>query len=268
MGNDEGEMASHTESEVTVAGHTIRVLRGGSGPTMLYLHGAGGLGGWAPYMDGLAASFDLIVPEHPGFGAGEDPPWLDTIHDEAYFYLGFLDALDLTDVHLVGMSIGGWLAAEIAVRNTSRLKSLTLCGAAGNHVKGVKKGDFFLWQPEERVRNSFHDQAVADKILAQPVDEAQQVINLHNARTTALLAWQPRLYDPHLRKWLWRVDIPTHVIWADDDKILPLAYGEEYVRLIPGAELSVIEACGHLMHVEKPEVFARTVTDFIQGVAK
>ena len=109
-------MADHTESEITVADHTIRVLRGGTGPTMLYLHGAGGLAGWAPFMEGLAKSFDLIVPEHPGFGTGEDPPWLDNIHDEAYFYLSFMEALDLTDVHLVGMSIGGWLAAEIAVR--------------------------------------------------------------------------------------------------------------------------------------------------------
>lgn len=258
-------MTEHTESTITVADHTIRVLRGGAGPKMLYLHGAGGIAGWAPFMEGLAKSFDLIVPEHPGFGAGEDPPWLDNIHDEAYFYLSFLEALDLTDVHLVGMSIGGWLAAEIAVRNTSRLKSLTLCGAAGNHVKGVRKGDFFLWAPEERVRNSFHDQTVADRILAQAPTEAQQVVALHNTRTTALLAWSPRLYDPHLYKWLGRIDVPTHVVWADDDKILPVAYGEEYARLIPGATLSVIEECGHLMHMEKPEVFADTVTGFITG---
>ncbi len=258
-------MTEHRESNITVAGHTIRFLRGGAGPTMLYLHGAGGIAGWAPFMDGLARSFDLIVPEHPGFGAGEDPPWLDNIHDEAYFYLSVLEALDLTDVHLVGMSIGGWLAAEIAVRNTSRLTSLTLCGAAGNHVKGVKKGDFFLWGPEERVRNSFHDQTVADRILAQAPTEAQQVVALHNTRTTALLAWSPRLYDPHLYKWLGRIDVPTHVVWADDDKILPVAYGEEYARLIPGATLSVIESCGHLMHMEKPEVFADTVAGFITG---
>lgn len=261
-------MTSHREEKVTVAGCTIRVLRGGAGPTMLYLHGAGGIAGWAPFMDRLAGSFDLWVPEHPGFGDTQDPAWLDTIHDEAYFYLSLMDQLDLREVHLVGMSIGGWLAAEIAVRSTGRLASLTLCGASGLHVKGVPKGDFFMWEPEQRVRNSFHDQAVAEKVLAQPVSQDQQRVNLRNQRTVALLAWTPRLYDPHLYKWLPRIDVPTHIVWADDDKILPLDYARAYEGLIPESTVTVIEECGHLMHIEKPDVFTDTVASFIAGAGK
>jgi pimeloyl-ACP methyl ester carboxylesterase len=258
-------VTSQREESVTVAGCTVRMLRGGAGPTMLYLHGAGGLAGWAPFMDKLAGSFDLHVPEHPGFGDTEDPDWLDNIHDEAYFYLSLMDQLDLRDVHLVGMSIGGWLAAEIAVRNTARLASLTLCGASGIHVKGVAKGDFFMWEPEQRVRNCFHDQAVAEKVLAQEPTEDQQRVALRNLRTVALLAWNPRLYDPHLYKWLPRIDVPTHIVWADDDKILPLDYARAYETLIPGSKVTVIEDCGHLMHVEKPDAFAETVASFAKG---
>ena len=79
----------------------------------------------------------MIVPEHPGFDDSDTPDWLDTIHDLAYFYLDFLAQLDLDRVHLAGVSLGGWIAAEMAVRDTSRLASLTLVGAAGIHVPGV-----------------------------------------------------------------------------------------------------------------------------------
>jgi pimeloyl-ACP methyl ester carboxylesterase len=244
---------------MTVADCPIRVMRGGSGPTMLYLHGANSVPGWAPFLQALSNDFEVIVPEHPGFGATEDPPWLDNIHDEAYFYLSFLEQLDLTDVHLVGMSLGGWIAAEVAVRSTGRLASLTLCGASGIHVKGVPKGDMFIWSPEEMARNMVHDQSLAEKMLAMEKTPEEEHVQLRNWRTVALLAWQPRLYDPHLYKWLPRIDVPTHIIWGEHDKLLPSDYAKAWQDLISGSQVTILKDCGHLMHIEKPDAFAAAI---------
>src|SRR5262245_35730572 len=110
-------MPDHSTSKTAVNGCNIALMRGGSGPPLLVLHGASGAGTWLPFMTTLAESFDVIVPEHPGFGASDTPDWLDNIHDLAYFYLDFLSELSLTGVHLVGLSLGGWIAAELAVRD-------------------------------------------------------------------------------------------------------------------------------------------------------
>jgi pimeloyl-ACP methyl ester carboxylesterase len=126
-------MADHSSSTVTIKNCRIRLMRGGSGDPVLFLHGGGGAGSWLPFMARLATKFDVIVPEHPGFGQSETPIWLDTIADLANFYLDFLDDLDLRGVHLVGHSLGGWIAADLAVRNTGRLASLALVGSAGIH---------------------------------------------------------------------------------------------------------------------------------------
>ena len=128
-------------TKLTVRGCNIGLMRGGAGRPLLFLHGGERRGPWLPFMADLAARHDVIVPEHPGFGASDTPDWLDNIHDLAYFYLDFLDQLDLDGVDLVGFSLGGWIAAELAVRNTRRLASLTLVGAAGIHVPGVPQVD-------------------------------------------------------------------------------------------------------------------------------
>src|SRR3979490_1377366 len=109
-------MGDHTTSNITVRDCNIALMRGGSGPPLVFLHGAGGASAWLPCMGALTEKFDVIVPEHPGFGASDTPDWLDTIHDLAYFYLDVLADLDLDRVHLVGVSLGGWIAAELAVR--------------------------------------------------------------------------------------------------------------------------------------------------------
>src|SRR5258705_363528 len=140
-------------------------MRVGTGRPLLMLHGAGGAGSWLPYMADLAARHDVIVPEHPGFGASDTPDWLDTIPDLANFYLDFLDQFDLKNVDLVGHSLGGWIAAELAARNTRRLASLTLVAAAGIHVKGVEQVDSFLRNDEQRVRDFFPDPPRAEAML-------------------------------------------------------------------------------------------------------
>ncbi len=260
-------MTAPPPSTLTLNDCTISFRRHGKGESVLFLHGAGGSGGWLPFMDKLSKNFDLIVPEHPGFGASETPEWLDSIDDLAYFYLNFLDELKLTDVHLVGLSLGGWIAAELAVRNTSRLKSLTLVDSAGIYVKGVPQFDFFLCDDAERMRNTFHDQAIAEQQIKFLSDVADEDIVLKNRYTSAKLLWQPRAYNPNLVKWLHRIDVATLIIWGDKDRLFPLDYGETFQALIPGAQLRVIAECGHLPNIEKADEFCETLESFIGNMA-
>jgi pimeloyl-ACP methyl ester carboxylesterase len=238
-----------------VADCSVSVMRGGAGSPVLFLHGAGGAGIWLPFMAALSDRHDVIVPDHPGFGRSERPEWLDELSDLAYFYLDFIEALGLDRIHLIGSSLGGWIAAEVAVRSTRRLRTLTLIGSAGIHVNGVAAGDIFLWPPEERVRNLFFDQRFAQVRLAQVPTEEETDIALKNELATADLAWHPRFHHPQLRKWLHRIDVPTLIVWGEGDRIFPKRYGEEYRRLIRRSRLEVLPECGHLPHVEQADVF-------------
>jgi len=257
-------MAGHTTTSVDIGGTRIGMMRGGSGRPLLFLHGASGAGTWLPFMESLSQQFDVLVPEHPGFGGSDTPPWLDNIHDLAYFYLDFLKALDLERVHLVGLSLGGWIAAELAVRNTSRLASLTLVGAAGIHVKGVQQIDTFLRTDEQRIRDFFHNPALAEEMIARVLKPELEDVMLKNRETTAKLVWQPRGYDPDLHKWLHRIDRPTLLVWGDSDRLFPKEYAYAYQRLIPGSKVVVLPECGHLPNIEKADRLVEVVAGFIK----
>src|SRR5712692_3987320 len=152
---------AHSVEMVTVAGCTMRLFRGGpvgaGGQPLVFLHGAGGHTGWLAFLDELATRFAVFAPEHPGFGQSDDPPWLDDIADLAYFHLDLLKALGLDRVHLIGTSLGGWIAAELAVRNTARLASLTLVGAVGITADGRPIPDIFRMPVEENLRRFYAD---------------------------------------------------------------------------------------------------------------
>jgi len=253
------------ETTLRVTDCEVGVMRAGQGMPLLFLHGARGAPRWLPFMGALAQRFDVIVPEHPGFGRSETPEWLDNIGDLAFFYLDFIERLELERVNLVGNSLGGWIAAELAVRSTRDLATLTLVAPAGIHVKGQQKGDIFMWSREQLTRNLFVDQKIAEFALAAPVSEAEQDQNLKNALAVAKLGWQPRLYNPHLAKWLHRIDVPTLVLWGDGDKLIPPTYGAAFRDLIPGSRLEIFERCGHLPHIERADKFVSTVASFIEG---
>jgi len=253
------------ESVVTADGCRVSVKRGGVGDPLLFLHGSGGASAVLPFMERLAERFEVIVPEHPGFGESDEPPWLENIHDLAYFYADFLKVARLPRVHVVGASIGGWIALEMAVRDAAAFRTLTLVGSAGIHLPGVPTGDLFLWSPEESIRNAFFDQKLADVALAERLTPDQQETVLKNKFTVAKLAWEPRLHDPFLHKWLHRIEVPTKIIWGDSDRMFPLQYGEAFQRLIPHAELTVIRRCGHLPHVERADEFTSALMRFIDA---
>ncbi|HVG51306.1 MAG TPA: alpha/beta hydrolase [Xanthobacteraceae bacterium] len=259
-------MADATEHYETIAGCKTQYMRGGKGPTLLFLHGGGGAGIWFPFFQMLSEKYDVVMPEHPGFGRTDTPEWLDNVGDIANFYFEFIKKLGLKDIHLVGNSLGGWISSDIAVRNSTPFKSLTLITSAGIHVPGVAPGDLFLWNPEQLLRNLFHDQAFPEMVLKMPVDEEERKRQAKNSLTLAKVGWQPRLYDPNLQKWLHRIDIPTLIIWGDHDKIMPPPYGPAFQKLIPNSKLEVMKNCGHVPQLERPEETVGLIVKHISGV--
>ena len=247
---------SFADGSVVVRGCKTRLRRGGKGEPLLFLHGASGAPVILPFMEKLAQRFEVLVPEHPGYGQSDEPEWLENIHDMAYFYLDFIQQLGLSKICLVGSSMGGWIAMEMAVRSTARLKSLVLVSPAGVATPAVQAADIFLMPPEVLIKNLFFDEKLAAARLAQPEDVD---VSLKNRHTTARLAWEPRLHDPFLPKWLHRIDVPVKIVWGKQDRILPVELVPEYKKLLPQAQIFVLENCGHLPHAEKVDEFVDIV---------
>jgi pimeloyl-ACP methyl ester carboxylesterase len=259
-------MGEETDRLVT-RGTSVRVRRAGAGPPLLFLHGAGGWPAWLPFFERLSRHYALTVPEHPCFGASDDPAWLRGVSDLAMYYLDLLDQVYASPVHVIGHSLGGWTAAEAAVRNVNRIASLTLLAPAGIRVKGIPPGDNFIWSPEEGAHNRFHDQSFAEALLkAPPPNEEQLDIELQTKLAAVKFGWEPRWLNPDLEKWLHRITVPTHVVWGREDKILPSAYAALWGERVPGAQVSMVEACGHSPHVERSDLIADQVLSFLDGV--
>jgi pimeloyl-ACP methyl ester carboxylesterase len=257
-------MTSTPETLLT-RGTRVRIRRAGTGKPVLFLHGAGGWPAWLPFFERLSQRFALTVPEHPGFGGSDDPPWLRDVPDLAMYYLDLLDKSYSSPVHIIGHSLGGWTAAEAAIRNTGRIASLTLIAPAGIRVKGVPPGDNFIWSPEEAIRNRYYDQNLAEALLAAPPpDEAQLDIELQNRVAAVKFGWEPRWFNPALEKWLHRIDVPTHVVWGAQDKLLPSAYAALWGERIAGAQISLIEACAHSPHIEQCDLVTEKVISFLE----
>jgi pimeloyl-ACP methyl ester carboxylesterase len=240
----------------------------GQAPPILFLHGVTGAPTWLPFFDALSADREIIVPDHPGYGASDNPPWVRNLSDLAMFYLDFMEELGLTEVHVVGHSLGGWVGAEIAVRDRSRLKSLTLISPAGLRVPGNPPGDIFIWNAEEGVRNAYHDQSMASAVLDVLLSDEEREIALKNRFAAAKYCWQPRLFNPDLEKWLHRIKLKTLVVWGRDDKIFAPAYADLWVQRLPQAELLMLEECGHLPQIEKSDVVGARVRQFMQGAGQ
>jgi pimeloyl-ACP methyl ester carboxylesterase len=254
----------HAETTITVRGTHIRLLRGGAGAPLIFLHGASGHTGWLPFLERLSARFDVLVPEHPGFGTSDDPAWLDRSSDLAYFYLNLMEALRLDGVHLIGTSLGGWIAAELAIRNTSRLASLTLTCAVGITADGTTIDDVFRMSAEENARRFYHD---PERVQAR-LDAAAQAdprIVARNRSTVVRLAY-PHFTNPELPKWLHRIDVPTLLAWGENDGLVPPKFGEAYRRLIPNANLVVIPNAGHAPFEEQPDAFLAAFDGLVKRI--
>ena len=177
----------------------------------------------------------------------------------------FMDAAGIKKANLLGESLGGWISAEVAVRNISRLKSLTLIAPAGVRVKGLICGDNFIWSREEYARNLFYDQKLAEEELARVPTDEEADIELTNRYMATKLGWEPRWYNPSLETWLHRIRIPTLVLWGRDDKLFPPDYAKAWAAQIPDIRVEIAPECGHRPQIEKPDWAAQHVRAFLGG---
>jgi pimeloyl-ACP methyl ester carboxylesterase len=258
---------AHRSEFVSVRGVRTHLLQGGRGEPLLVLHPQYGADAWHPYHDELASRFRVLAPDHLGFGQSERPEWLEGMDDLVLHYVDLLDALEIRSVHVLGTSLGGWIAAELAAVYPERVARLVLVGAAGVKVDGVPRYDLFLNTFEDTLRHLFHDETRAAQLL--PADLGPEVIvrGYREATTLARLAWNPYLYDPKLERRLQRVTAPTLIVWGEQDQFLPLAHGEAYARAIPRAILKAIPAAGHLVPYEQTATFVEVVTEFLTAPA-
>jgi pimeloyl-ACP methyl ester carboxylesterase len=263
-----GELVtSDSLSSRTINGIRIDTVERGTGAPLLFLHPGIGVDPASPVLDRLAARARLIAPTHPGFGASDQPPSFNTVDDLAYFYLDLLDELDLKDVTLVGVSLGGWIAAEMAVKSTARLSRLVLANAVGVKVGGRETRDIvdIFATPEKE----FNELAYANPALGardyKTLPDADVRAAARNREATARYAWSPYMHNPKLKGRLHRIKIPTLVVWGDSDRILSEPYGRAYAGMIPGARFEMVPTAGHFPHLDQPEEFARRIQAFTEG---
>ena len=235
--------------------------------TVLYLRSEESLPGDTAFEDALAAKYDVIIPDHPGFGASDNPGWFRAMGDVAYFYLDFIEHLGLKELHIVGASIGGWIGAEIAVRDSSAIASLSLLAPLGVRQPGQSFGDVFLWTPEQNIRNRFVDQQLAGTFLQSEQTSATTRGLLKDRYATARIGWSPRFHNPELQRWLHRVKRPVMLVWGEQDAIAPITMARAWMDGLPDARLTMIPACGHLPHMEAANRSITAVATFIEGIA-
>jgi pimeloyl-ACP methyl ester carboxylesterase len=258
-------VASADTAPITVNGISVPVIERGHGRPLLFLHPGIGLDPGAAVLDHLGRQARVIAPIHPGFGPSGAPKWMTTVDDLAYFYLDLLDALDLRDVAVVGVSFGGWIAAEIAVKTTQRLSHLVLANAVGIKVGDRETRD--IADIFAITESQFNELAYCDPRLGardyKTMPDAEVMVTARNREALGRYGWSPYLHDPKLKGRLHRIHIPTLVLWGTSDRILSEGYGRAYAAAIAGAQFATIERAGHFPHLEQPEEFARRVLAFI-----
>ncbi|HWT91360.1 MAG TPA: alpha/beta hydrolase [Solirubrobacteraceae bacterium] len=273
-GTTERKWAHWTEpSWVEVDGLATAYRRKGAGEPLLFLHGAGLTRQWLPLYDALARTFDVIVPEHPGFGDTELPDWLETFDDLVLHYDALLRTLGIERPHVVGHSLGGWTAAELAVFYPERFASLTLISAMGLRVPEAPAADPFRWSEAkagEMLLNGVGEQYA--EFLQQDEEPLEQMLHEYGEGITfARLTWNPR-YDVRLDRRLGRLQTPTLVLHPADDNYIPVAHSERYAELIPGARLEVLdgqdgEPASHVITIQQPERIAALVAAHTAALA-
>ena len=248
---------------IDVAGLDVAYRRKGEGEPTVFLHGAGFTRMWLPFFESLSRSVDLIAPEHPGYGETAMPDWLDGFDDLVIHYDEFLDALGLDTVHLIGYSLGGWIAAEFAVVYPKRLRSLTLITPAGLRILGKPIPNPYGMPPEQFFALIFNDPKNMAQLLPDFEDLDEIEHQFGEATTLARLAWNPQ-YDLKLDRRLERVRCPSLVVRAEHDRLIPDEMAERYAELLPNSRLVSIAGTGHAIAYEQPDKLAEAIGSFIR----
>jgi len=259
---------SFTEERLAVGPTSLLVLKGGSGRPVLVLHGEEGHEGWLAFHEALAEYATVYAPSHPGYGHTEEPEWMTTVQHQAVFYHWFLQEAGLKSIDLVGVGIGGWIAASMAVLCDEPLRRLMLVGAAGIKPEQSETLDIFVEAWPEVIRRSFHDpdncpeygRLYANVNLNEfgGVREASRVMSCR-------MCFRPYMYDRALPGMLGKVRVPSLIVWGRQDQVIPLECADLYRQAIPGADVRIIEGCGHFAHLERPRELAELVHEFVSA---
>lgn len=256
------------EQTISVGGIDVHAWVGGQGDPLLVLHGAGGNRGWTRWIEQVAERFTVWAPTHPGFGRSGDADWMEGIDDLARFHLWLIDAAGLGRPHVLGHSIGGWTAAEMAAMSPGSIDKLILVAPVGLKPEAGEILDVFYHPPAQLLPMTVHDPKTIpewDKLFGRSPTPAELEIATRNREMTARLTWKPYMHNPRLARFLPRVTNPALIVWGREDRIVPVVCGEQYRRLLLNATLSVLERCGHLPPLEQPDAFARLVLDFLSA---
>ena len=260
-------MSKPTTKFPTIAGKKTQLTVGGEGPPLLYLHSASGETEWMPFHEQLARHFTVYLPAHPGFADSKGLEQVRDIDDYAWHYVDFVQELKLGPVPIVGFSLGGWTAVELAILRPALVKKLVIVNAAGIRVEGAKMGELFIDDLAKLRQLLFYDQNDPSIPLALPtsLDDPRILHWLRAREATARVAWNPYLHNPRLPQHLHRVECPTLVLWGRHDKLLPLPIGQYYAQHIPSGHLEVFDRCGHMLPFEKTLQFVEETVAFLRG---
>ena len=259
-------MPNFTEETISVAGGNLQVYKGGSGDPLLVLHGAGGNAGPRRYAQALAEKFTVYLPSHPGYGKSERPSWVETMQDLACFYTWYQEQEGLENARAIGFSMGGWLAAEMLSMTGHAFSKVMLVGAAGIKPNDGEITDIFIISPQQVRDLVYHDPAQVpewDELFgSDPTPEQAQ--QAEGDREMAIrLTWRPYMHNPRLPAKLGRVSIPTHIVWGENDNLVPVECAGLYQQALAGSQVTVIPNCGHSPQIEKPDEFVQTALAFL-----
>jgi pimeloyl-ACP methyl ester carboxylesterase len=258
-------MTSCKEETIKVSGRNIRLFRGGAGPQLLFLHDSFSPS-WLPIHEKLAAEFEVFVPIHPGFAGSEDHfEEFEEMEDLVFHYLDLCEAIGLRRPVVAGASFGGWIAAEWAIRYSDSLSKLILIDALGLRVDGVLAVDILSLDAAAMRQTLFLDPTSSLALGTIPdMPKAEAIVSTILARRAlARFGWQfPD--NPRLTRYLYRVKVPTLILWGERDGFVSVAHGQAYHDGIAGSELVVVPNAGHLPHIESPETCAQTMLEFLR----
>lgn len=252
----------------TPRGCQVRVFEAGRGTPLLFVHGAGGFLAENRFLDELAKKYHVFAPELPGFGESTGDELLEDMLDFTLHTWDVAEALGLDKPHVVGHSMGGMIAAEMAAIAPNDLRKLVLVGAAGLWIPEHPIPDLYALLPHEYPKYLAYDQEFGLKLLTGGLDfsnlEVLAEFYIANARRMAM-AGKILFPIPNRRvaKRLYRVKAETLVLWGEEDRLIPPVYGEKWKQLIPGARLVKIREAGHLLPYEQPEIFVSAVSGFL-----
>jgi pimeloyl-ACP methyl ester carboxylesterase len=261
------ENGTETQREtVKVGGTELSIVRGGTGRPLLVLHDELGYPGWMNWNRALARNHSQIIPMHPGFGVTPEPEWIRNARDLAGFYSILLNNEKLAPIDVIGFSIGGWIAAEMAAANPGQFRRMILVAPDGIKPSQGQITDMFQLMAPDQLQATVLDPANTPEfgqLYGGMRPEAFELMEQARAQT-ARLAWQPFMHNPSLPHLLEVVtNLPTLIIWGEQDGMVPIAAAEDYRRAIRGAKLVKFDQCGHRPEIEKAADFIRETESFL-----